>query len=135
VEATTGKFSIKTASINTANAKRDEHLRAPDFFDAAKNPEITFSITKVSADKKNKNKFMVEGDLNMHGVTKKQTLSAEYVGTEKDPWGNTKAGFTFSGKLNRKDYGIVWNKTLDSGNLLLGDEVELAINIEAAQAK
>jgi len=135
VEAMTGKVAIKTASINTNNAKRDEHLRAPDFFDAAKNPELSFVIKKVTADKKDKKKFKIEGDFTMHGMTHPETLAAEYVGTEKDPWGNTKAGFSAAGKLSRKKYGITWNKTLDSGNLLLGDDVEVQINFEAAEKK
>ncbi len=135
VEATTGSMAIKAASIDTNNAKRDEHLRSPEFFDTAKNPELKFVIKKVTADKKDKKKFKIEGDFTMHGVTKAETLTGEYLGTEKDPWGNTKAGFSVTGKLNRKDYGIVWNKTLDSGSLLLGDDVELAINVEAAQKK
>jgi len=135
IEATTGSMKIKTASINTNNGKRDGHLRSPDFFDAEKNPELTFVIKKVTADKKDKKKFKIEGDFTMHGVTKKETLTGEYLGTEKDPWGNVKAGFAATGKLSRKDYGITWNKTLDSGNVLLGDDVEIAINIEADEKK
>jgi polyisoprenoid-binding protein YceI len=135
IESTTGSMTIKTASIDTNNGKRDEHLRAPDFFDATKNPEMSFVIKKVTAEKKDKKKFKIEGDFSMHGVTKKEVLTGEHLGTEKDPWGNTKAGFAITGKLSRKDYGITWNKTLDSGNVLLGDEVEVAINIEAGEKK
>jgi polyisoprenoid-binding protein YceI len=135
IEATTGSMTIKTASINTNNSKRDDHLRSPDFFDAAKNPELSFVIKKVTADKKDKKKFKIEGDFTMHGVTKKETLTGEYLGTEKDPWGNVKAGFAATGKLSRKDYGLTWNKTLESGNVLVGDEVEIAINIEVGEKK
>ena len=133
VEATTGKVTIKTASVNTNNAKRDEHLRSPDFFDAAKNPEMAFVIKKVTADKKDKKKFKIEGDFTMHGVTRPETFAGEYIGTEKDPWGNVKAGFSAAGKINRKNYGIVFNKTLDSGAVMLGDDVEVSLNFEAAE--
>lgn len=127
----TGNFNatIETASINTNQADRDKHLRSPDFFNAEKNPKITFKSTKVN--KKDKNHFEVVGDLTMNGVTKPVTLAWEYLGEVKDPWGNMKAGFKATGKLNRKDWNIKWNKALDAGGLLLGDEVELVIQVEA----
>jgi polyisoprenoid-binding protein YceI len=133
VEATTGKVIIKTGSIDTNNPKRDEHLRSPDFFDAAKNPEMSFVVKKVTADKKDKKKFKIEGDFTMHGVTHPESFAGEYMGTEKDPWGNVKAGFSAIGKVNRKNYGIVFNKTLDSGAVMLGDDVEVSLNFEAAE--
>ena len=126
-------FTIKTASIDTDTPKRDDHLRSPDFFDAQKYPTITFKSKSVRST--GKNKYKLSGDLMMHGVTKPVTFDAEYLGTDKDPWGNTKVGFTASTKINRKDFGIVWNKKLDSGNLLLSEEVELNIQIEADQQK
>lgn len=121
--------TIDPASINTDNEKRDGHLKAPDFFDVAKHPEMSFKSTKVTDVKGETAKL--HGDLTMHGVTKPVVLNLELGGTTKDPWGNQKAGFTATGKVNRKDFGIVWNKTLDAGGLMLGEEVEVSIDVEA----
>lgn len=98
-------FTIKTASIDTGVADRDKHLRSGDFFDAEKNPEITFKSTTVKASSK-KNVYSVTGDLTMRGVTKRITIPVEFLGFAKDPWGSQRAGFTLSTTLNRKDYGI-----------------------------
>ncbi|MFI5370206.1 MAG: YceI family protein [Candidatus Eisenbacteria bacterium] len=125
--------TIKTASIFTNNEKRDNHLRSGDFFDAEKNPTITFKSTKVipGEDKK----FKVEGDLTMRGVSKPVTLDVEYLGG--GAWGmggqvfGTKAGWVATTKVNRQDWGISWNKTLDQGGTLLGDDVDLTLNVEA----
>jgi polyisoprenoid-binding protein YceI len=126
--------TIKTASIFTNNEKRDNHLRSADFFDAEKNPTLTFKSTKVipGADK---DKFKVQGDLTMRGVTKPVTLDVEYLGG--GPWGmggqvyGTKKGWVATTKVNRLDWGISWNKTLDQGGTLLGDDVDLTLNVEA----
>lgn len=140
IEFTAGKpetwkvdAKIDPASINTDNEKRDGHLKAPDFFDVAKHPEMSFKSTKVTAVKGETAKL--HGDLTMHGVTKPVVLDLELGGTAKDPWGNQKAGFSATGKINRKDFGIVWNKTLDTGSLMLGEEVEVSLDIEAQVAK
>jgi polyisoprenoid-binding protein YceI len=128
-----GEFTVKTASINTNNAKRDEHLRGDDFFGAEKNPLMTFKSKEMTPAGKNKYKML--GDLTMRGVTKPVTFNVEYTGSGKDPWGTEKAGFSASTTINRKDWGMVWNKTLDSGSVMLSDEVELDIQVEAnAQA-
>ena len=139
VEYTPGKpeawkvvATIDPASINTDNEKRDGHLKSADFFDVAKHPEMSFKSTKVAGVKGDGAKL--HGELTMHGVTKPVVLDLELGGTTKDPWGNTRAGFTATGTINRKDFGIVWNKTLDSGGLLIGEEVALVIDIEAFQA-
>jgi polyisoprenoid-binding protein YceI len=132
--ASTGKFVVKTASISTDNDKRDEHLRGADFFDVQKYPEMTVANVKVTPGK-GKHKYKATGDLTLHGVTKSVTFDLEYTGTAKDPWGNTRAGFSAEGKINRKDFGIVWNKTLDAGGLMLGEEVAIELNIEAIQEK
>ncbi len=124
-------FKVKTASINTNNEKRDEHLRGDEFFDAEKHPELTFVSKKVKP--AGKGKYKIEGDLTLHGVTKPVTFDAEFGGIAKDPWGNTKAGFNATAKINRKDFGISWNKALDAGGFVIGDEVELNIAVEAAQ--
>jgi len=132
-ETSSVEFTIETASIDTNNEKRDAHLRSADFFDAEKHPTITFKSTRVEA--LGQNRFNVTGDLTMRGVTKPITLPVEFLGTQKDPWGNEKAGFALQTTLNRKDYGIVWNQTLDTGGYLLGDDVQVTINIEAVRKK
>jgi polyisoprenoid-binding protein YceI len=119
--------AIETASINTNNEKRDNHLRSADFFDAEKNPTITF-VSK-SIDMKD-NKGTMTGDLTMHGVTRPVTLAVEVGGIGKLGPG-TIAGFTATGKIDRKDYGLTWNKTLDQGGTMLGDDVTLEITVEA----
>jgi polyisoprenoid-binding protein YceI len=132
--ASSVEFSIKTASVNTGNADRDNHLRTPDFFDAAKNPEITFKSTSIVATKK-KDVFDVTGDLTMRGVTKHVTIPVEFGGFGKDPWGNERAGFSLTTVVNRKDYGINWNKALDNGGFLLSDDVTINVTLEAQKAK
>jgi polyisoprenoid-binding protein YceI len=127
------EFTIKTASIDTNNEGRDKHLRSADFFDAEKFPEITFKSTKVVA--KGKDKFDVTGPLTMHGVTKEVTLPVTFLGSQKDPQGNDKAGFEVAATLNRKDFGIVYNRALDAGGFVLGDEVWISINLETAKKK
>ena len=132
--ASSVEFTIKTASINTGNPDRDKHLRTPDFFDAEKNPEIRFKSTAV-APSKTKNVYDVTGDLTMHGVTKRVTLPVEFLGFQKDPWGHERAGFALETKLNRKDYGINWNKALDNGGLYIGDDITVSINLETLPKK
>lgn len=132
--ASSVEFTVKTASIDTGVADRDKHLRSADFFDAEKNPEITFKSTGVKATDK-KNLYNVTGDLTMRGVTKRVLLPVQFLGYAKDPWGNTRAGFAVSTTVNRKDYGINWNKALDEGGYLLSDDVDININIEAVKAK
>ena len=102
------EFKAPVSSINTNDDKRDEHLRGSDFFDMANHPEISF--TSVSFKPAGDKKFKVVGNLTMRGVTRSVTLEATHIGTVEDPWGNTKAGFKLTGKVNRKDYGIAWNK-------------------------
>jgi polyisoprenoid-binding protein YceI len=119
---------IQVASINTADKKRDDHLKAPELFDAKKFPLITFKLTKIEADE-------VYGDFTMKGITKNIKLDFENGGTIKDPWGNERAGIALSGKLNRKDYGISWNKLLEAGGVAVGDMIKLDIEIEGIKAK
>jgi len=128
------EFTIKTASINTGVADRDKHLRSADFFDAEKNPEITFKSQRVVSTAK-KDLYNVTGDLTLRGVTKRVTLPVEFLGFMKDPWGNERAGFSTSITLNRKDYGINWNKALDNGGMLLADDVDISISLEAVKSK
>jgi polyisoprenoid-binding protein YceI len=132
--ASSVEFTIKTASINTGNADRDKDLRSANFFDVEKFPEITFKSTSIVPTKK-KDVYDVSGDLTMHGVTKRITIPVESGGFGKDPWGNERAGFSLTTVVNRKDYGINWNKSLDNGGVLLGDDVTININLEAIKAK
>ena len=115
---------MKTASIDTGNDDRDKHLRTRRLLRRREVPEITFKSTSIKPTGK-KNVYDVTGDFTMHGVTKQITLPVELLGFGKDPWGNTRAGFTVKTTLNRKDYGINWNKALDKGGVLLGDDVEV----------
>lgn len=119
---------IDAASIDTNDAKRDEHLRSPDFFDVAKFPKLSFVSTAVK--KAGKDKLAVTGNLTIRGVTKSVTLDVHAPAqTIKDPWGNTKRGFEATAKIKREDFGLTWNKALEAGGVLVGSEV--TINIEA----
>jgi polyisoprenoid-binding protein YceI len=124
-------FVIKTASIDTDNESRDKHLRSADFFDAEKYPTINFKSTKIVA--AGNNIYNVTGNLTMRGVTKQITIPVELAGFAKDPWGHERAVFELSTTLNRKDFNINWNQTLDEGGYLLGDDVAVTINLEAVK--
>jgi len=121
-------FTLKSASINTASEKRDAHLRTDEFFGADTCPDITFKSSKIAATAKDA--FSVTGTLNMHCIDKEITLPVKFLGEGKDPWGGTTAGFETSVVLNRKDFKMNWNKNLDDGGFLLGDDVEVSINLE-----
>lgn len=124
VEAT-----IDATTIDTREPKRDEHLRSPDFFDVAKYPTITFRSTKV--ERAGKDRLKVTGDLTMRGVTKPVTLDVTGpTDTIRDPWGNVKRGASATTKLNRQDFGVSWSRTLDSGGLVVGNEVNVEIELE-----
>ncbi|HYJ32004.1 MAG TPA: YceI family protein [Candidatus Binatia bacterium] len=125
--ASSAKAEIDAASINTSNDRRDGHLRSPDFFDVAKYPTLTFESTKVTADG---SKLKIEGNLTMHGVTKPVTLEGEFLGAGP-AMGGQRAGFEASTKVDRKDFGIIWNKVVDQGTML-GDDVEIRLAIEGA---
>jgi len=124
--------TIKTASINTTHQKRDSHLRAPDFFDVEQFPTITF---KMKTYQTAGDRYTAVGDLTLRGVTREITLSGTFNGVSKDPWGNTRAGFAATGKINRKDFGMVWNKTLDTGGVAVGEDVTIQLDIECIKAK
>jgi polyisoprenoid-binding protein YceI len=127
------EVSIDTASIDTGNKDRDSHLQSPDFFDAQKFPKMTFKSTSIVP--QGTNKATMKGDLTMHGVTKPVTLDVEILGMGTGMGGRKTAGFEAKGKLNRQDFGVAWNKALEGGGAVLGDEVEIAINIEGAGEK
>ena len=124
--------SIDAASIDTANEKRDAHLKTADFLDVEKFPKITFKSKTIEPAGAGKAK--VTGDLTLHGVTKQVVLDVEGpTPVIKDPMGNTKAGAHATTKINRKDFGIVWNKTMDGGGLMVGDEIDITIDVEAVK--
>jgi|YNPMSStandDraft_1061717.scaffolds.fasta_scaffold15039_4 polyisoprenoid-binding protein YceI len=125
------EFTAKTASIFTDNEKRDEHLRSDDFFNSEKFPEMKF-VSK-SFKKVGNNKYKLTGDLTIRDVTKSITLDVVYNGTIKDPWGNTKAGFNVTGKLNRFDYGLKWNALTELGGAVVDKIVKLRINVQLKQ--
>jgi polyisoprenoid-binding protein YceI len=115
-------------SINTNNAQRDEHLRAADFFESDKYPEIVFTSTSIQ--KVDDETYHLNGNLTIKETTKPVKLSLEYSGITKDPWGNIKAGFSVSGKINRKDWGISYNATLETGGVMLGEELKITGEIQ-----
>jgi polyisoprenoid-binding protein YceI len=121
-------FTIKTASIDTNQPDRDKHLRSADFFDVEKFPEITFKSTKFTP--AGKDKYDVTGTLTMHGVSKEITLPVTYLGTVKGPKGTEITSFELQTKLNRKDFGITWNRALDGGGFMLSDDVDVQIALE-----
>lgn len=125
-------FTAQTASIDTDNAKRDDHLKSADFFEAAKYPTITFTDSTLK--KVSKNKYKWSGALNMHGVSKPVTFDLEQKGTAKDPWGNMRTGFNASTKIKRSDWGLKWNKALETGGMMVSDDVYLNLDVEAVQA-
>jgi polyisoprenoid-binding protein YceI len=124
-------FSADVNSISTGNEQRDAHLKAPDFFDAATYPKLTFesvSFTNTGTDT-----YEVVGNLTLRGVTKSITLQVEFGGIQQDFYGNTKAGFEISGKINRKDFGLTWSATTEAGGIVVSDEVRLLMNIQVAK--
>lgn len=124
--------TIQAESINTNQEKRDMHLRNADFLDVKQFPTMTY---KMKHYRKQGATYTIVGNLTLRGVTNEVTLIGTFNGVTQDPWGNTRAGFTAEGTLNRKDFGMVWNKTLDSGGLIVGDEVQIRLDIECIKAK
>jgi len=133
-DASSVTFTIKAASIDTGNENRDKDLKSANFFEADKFPEISFKSTSIKPAGR-KDVYDVTGEFTMHGVTKTITVPVEFLGFIKDPWGGERAGFALHTTLNRKDYGINWNKVLDNGGTLLSDDVDITVNIEAAKSK
>jgi polyisoprenoid-binding protein YceI len=125
------QFSVDVASVDTRNSDRDAHLRSGDFFDVEQYPKMTFQSTNIV--KKSEGEYKLTGDFTLHGVTRQETFSVTFEGEGKDPWGNEKAGFSGEGKINRSDYGLTYNAALETGGVLVGDQVKIAIQIEAAK--
>lgn len=126
-------FTVDAASINTKNEQRDGHIKSNDFFDVAAFPHIKFVVTKIE-DVDHDGSYDIHGDMTMRGITKNIKLQAEFGGVIKDPWGNTRAGLTVSGKIVRKDFGLTWNNTTDSGGLVLGEDVKVHVALELVKA-
>ena len=131
--ASSVEFTIKTATIDTGVADRDKHLRSADFFDTDKFPEISFKSTKIAPTSR-KDVYDVTGDFTMHGVTKQITLPVEVLGWQSGPQGD-RVGFSLNTSVNRKDYGVIWNRALDNGGYMLGDDVEVNVAVEAVKRK
>jgi polyisoprenoid-binding protein YceI len=128
VEAT-----IDAASINTRDAQRDAHLQSAEFFDVPNFPTLSFRSTSIS--RKTAGLLAVEGDLTIHGVTRRVMFSVEGPSpAAKDPWGNTRIGLSAETKVNRKDFGLVWNATLETGGILLGDDISITLDVQFVKA-
>lgn len=121
-------FSAETASVDTNNTDRDGHLRSAEFFEADVYPKLSFVSTSIK--KKSNKDYEIHGDLTIKNVTKNIVLETEYSGLMTDPWGNTKAGLSLTGKINRKDFGLTWNAALETGGVLVGEEIKLASEIQ-----
>ena len=124
------KAIIQVTSINTNEKKRDDHLRSPDFFDAANHPELTFVSKRVEGAGDD---ITLHGDLTIRGTTHEVALKGAFKGAITDPWGNQRAGFSASTVINRHDYGLKWNKALEAGGYVVGDDVTINLNIEAVR--
>jgi polyisoprenoid-binding protein YceI len=128
------KAVIETNTVDTREPDRDKHLKSPDFFDVAKYPTITFVSKRVVPGAAGK--ISIIGDLTIRGVTKEVMLEVDGpTAAVKDPWGNNRVGATATTTLNRKDFGVAWNKSLDSGGMVLGDDVSVSLELELTQAK
>jgi polyisoprenoid-binding protein YceI len=127
VEAT-----IDATSIDTGTAQRDEHLRSPDFFDVERFPELRFHSRRI--EKTGPDRYQVVGDLSIRGVTREVALDVEYGGRAKDPWGNERIGFVARTSLDRKEFGLHWNQVLEAGGVLVGDRVEVELEVQAVRA-
>jgi len=133
VESGSVDVTIQVASIETENEKRDNHLRSADFFDVEKYPLMTFKSKSIAKDEDSD--YKMTGDLTIRDVTKEVTLDVEFNGTIVDPWGATRAGFSATGEINRQDFGVKWNKPLESGGFLVSDMVEIRIEAELVKAE
>lgn len=120
-------FSADIDSIDTGNTDRDNHLKSADFFDATSHPKLSFTASSFS---KSGDGYEMAGDLSVHGATKFVKLPVEFSGLMTDPWGNTKAGLIITGKINRKDWGLNWNAALETGGVLVSEEVRLNIELQ-----
>jgi polyisoprenoid-binding protein YceI len=123
VEAT-----LKAGSLDTRTNQRDDHLRSADFLNAEVYPEITFRSTRIEGDKEN---FKLTGDLTIRDVTKPVTLDITFEGKQKDPWGGDRVGFSGTGKIDRRDWGLTWNQALETGGVVVGNDIKISLEVEA----
>lgn len=121
-------FSTDVNSVDTSNTDRDNHLKSADFFDADNFPKLTFTSTEIQ--KITDGEYKISGDLTIKDVTKNVTFETEYSGFMKDPWGNTKIGLSLNGKINRKDFGLTWNAALETGGVLVGEDIKLIAEVQ-----
>jgi polyisoprenoid-binding protein YceI len=128
---TTVDVTIQMASVDTREQQRDDHLRSPDFFDVANYPEMTFKSTRINQTDDDEGKLY--GDLTIRGITKPVVLDVEYAGMAKSPWGTTSTGFSASATINRKDWDLTWNQALETGGVLVGEKIRIAIELELVQ--
>ena len=124
-------FTIDASSIDTRDANRNEHLKSADFFEVEKYPHITFHKTSIA--RTSDDEYTMTGDLSMHGVTQPVTFRVTAEGQGKDPWGNERAGFSAETSINRKDYGLHWNAMLETGGVLVGEQVKIALHLSAVK--
>lgn len=132
LSASSVEVEIDAASIDTGVADRDNHLRSADFFDAEKHPKLYFKSTSVEA--AGGDRFRVHGELSIHGVTREVVLDSEYNGQGKDPWGNQRAAFSATTSVDRRDFGLKWNQALEAGGVLVGEKVEISLEVQAVDA-
>lgn len=124
--------TIEVVGINTGDAQRDGHLKSPDFFDAEKYPQLKF-VSRSFRKSDGKGDYILEGDLTIKDVTKPISIPVEYGGTVRDPWGNTKIAFSIDTRINRKEFGLGWNAALETGGVLVGEEVRILAEIQLAE--
>lgn len=122
------EVTLKAASIDTRTDQRDQHLRSADFLDVEKYPEIKFRSTRIQGDKES---FRLTGDLTIRDVTRSITLDATFEGRTKDPWGGERIGFSASGKFDRREFGLTWNQALETGGVVVGNDIKINIEVEA----
>ena len=123
--------TLKAATLDTRTEQRDNHLRSADFLDVENFPAITFKSTKIVGDR---NEFKLTGDLTIRGVTKPITLDVTFEGQTKDPWGGERIGFSATGKIDRRDFGLTWNVLLETGGLTVGNDIKINVEVEAVKA-
>jgi polyisoprenoid-binding protein YceI len=127
------EIEIPTASIDTRSEQRDTHLKSPDFFHAEQHPTMTFTSKRIEGDVNGE--FKIIGDLTIKDQTREITLDAEFHGRNRDPWGGERMGFEAKGKINRKDFGLNWNQALETGGLLVGEDIKMSIEVELLKQK
>jgi polyisoprenoid-binding protein YceI len=132
VGSSSATAEIEVASIDTREPQRDAHLRSADFFDAENFPKITFRSTRVA--RAGGERLEVVGDLTIRGVTREVTLAVEEEGRAKDPWGGERVGFSATGRIDRRDFGLTWNQALETGGVLVANEIRLVLNVQAVKA-